>query len=116
MEKMTIDCGMRQYKINGKGVLRFNPNDPNVYARFGEFLEHLPQPEGELSQVDKQLKEKLGQVFPGNDFEALLEGVSLLAVASNGQSVLANLILAVLPVLERGMADYARQVAQMENP
>lgn len=114
MEKLTIDCGVRQFKINGKGVLRFNPTDPNVYARFAELLEQMPQPQGSLSQYDKQLKAALEQVFPGNDFETLLEGVSLLAVASDGQTVFANLVQALLPVLEQGMADYARQVAQEE--
>lgn len=113
MEKLQIDCGVRQYKINGKGVLRFNPTDPNVYARFGQLLEQLPQEEN-LTQLDKKLKESLTQVFPGNDFEALLGGVSLLAVASNGQTVFANLVQALLSVLEQGMAEYARQVANGE--
>lgn len=113
MEKLQIDCGVRQYKINGKGVLRFNPKDPNVYARFGQLLEQLPRGET-LPQLDKKLKEGLTQVFPGNDFEALLGGVSLLAVASNGQTVFANLVQALLSVLEQGMEEYARQVANGE--
>ena len=112
MEKLTIDCGIRQFRINGKGVLHLNPTDPNVFTRFASFMEQLPQPEGgNLAALDKQLKTHLEQVFPGNDFEALLGGVSLLAVAGNGQTVFENLVQALLPVLEQGMEQYARQVA-----
>ena len=111
MEKLTIDCGVKQYKINGKGVLVLNPTDPNVYARFASFMDQLPQFSGELDQLDKQLKHQLALVFPGNDFDALLGGVSLLAVAGNGQTVFANLVQALMPVLEQGMAEFARQAA-----
>ena len=111
MEKMTIDCGVRQYKINGKGVLRFKPKDPNVYARFGQLLEQLPQGEN-LPQLDKKLKEGLTQVFPGNDFEALLGGVSLLAVGANGERVLTNFLHCLEPILRRGALDAARAQAE----
>ena len=30
MEKIQFDSGMKEYRINGKGVLRFNPADPNL--------------------------------------------------------------------------------------
>ena len=38
MEQLFIDSGIKEYQINGKGVLRFNPSDPNVYARFLELV------------------------------------------------------------------------------
>ena len=31
MEKLSFDTGIREYDVNGNGVLRFNPSDPNVY-------------------------------------------------------------------------------------
>ena len=34
MEKIQFDAGQRSYRINGNGILRFNPGDPNLYARF----------------------------------------------------------------------------------
>ena len=34
MQELNIDTGVREYRINGGGVLRFNPSDPNVYSRF----------------------------------------------------------------------------------
>ena len=38
MEKLTFDSGIRSYRA-GAGVLRFNPSDPNLYARFLQVLE-----------------------------------------------------------------------------
>ena len=37
-----------------------------------------------------------------NDFDALLGGVNLLAVAGNGERVITNLLQALLPVLTEG--------------
>ena len=35
-QKLSIDTGVQEFEINGSGVLRFNPSDPNVYNRFME--------------------------------------------------------------------------------
>ena len=43
MEKLQFDSGIKEYKINGAGVLRFNPGDPNLYARFLEAGDKLLQ-------------------------------------------------------------------------
>ena len=94
--------------------MRFNPADPNLYARFMEAVEQVQQLEKTLAemagdplekmcQVDKSIKKTLGWVFgEENDFDQLLGGVNLLAVAGNGQRVVANLLEALLPVLTRG--------------
>ena len=34
MQNLTIDTGVQEFSVNGRGVLRFNPGDPNVYHRF----------------------------------------------------------------------------------
>jgi hypothetical protein len=85
-------------------VLRFNPGDPNVYARFLEAAEKLqdvetvlveeaqklPQADGAgvvqlLSRADKEMKQVLSWVFgESNDFDKILGGVNLLAVAEKG--------------------------------
>ena len=123
MEKIIFDSGMKQYKINGGGVLQFNPSDPNVYARFLEALEKLKDMEKELAQptqgidavkllqqADQKMKQLLSWVFgPQNDFEKLLGGVSLLALAGNGQRVVTNLFVALEPVLEQGAKACAAQ-------
>lgn len=119
MEKLTFDTGLKTYKV-GAGVLKFNPTDPNLYARFLETLEGLSDLEKNLSQAsgtdavaalaqaDKEVKARLSHVFgPGNDMEAVFSGVSLLAVGSNGQRLLTNFLAAIEPILSRGARDCA---------
>ena len=117
MEKISFDSGIKTYKLNGTGELRFNPCDPNVYARFRQAVADL---EGLVSQMtgedaffraDKRLKEILAEVFgQHNDFDAILGGVNLLATAGNGRAVIFNLLEALAPVLEQGAQDFVRSV------
>ena len=129
MEKISFDSGVKSYKINGAGVLRFNPGDPNVYARFLEAAEKLqdvenalveeakklPEADGAgvvqlLSRADKEMKQVLGRVFgEENDFDKILGGVNLLAVADNGQRVVTNLLEALQPILVAGAERCARE-------
>ena len=122
MEKISFDSGVKSYKINGTGVLRFNPGDPNVYARFlqaadklqdvetalVEEAKKLPEADGAgvvqlLNRADKEMKQVLSWVFgEWNDFDKILGGVNLLAVADNGQRVVTNLLEALQPVLVEG--------------
>ena len=132
MENIQFDSGIRTYRINGDGILRFHPGDPNVYARFMEGADKLRQVESSLAGLeaqqvlpalqaaDRQMKEILGWIFgPGNDFGEILGGVNLLAVAQNGERVVTNLFAALEPVLVAGAeacagdaARAARQKAQ----
>lgn len=119
MEKLNFDSGVKTYKV-GAGVLKFNPTDPNLYARFLEILDSLSDLEGELSkasgadaiaalaQTDKEVKARLSYVFgPDNDLDAVFQGVSLLAVGSNGQRLITNFLAAMEPVLSGGARDCA---------
>ena len=114
MEKLTLDTGVKTYKV-GAGVLKFNPTDPNVYARFLEVLDGLSGLESELAQhsgadaiavlakTDKELKSRLSYVFgPGNDLEAVFSGVSLLAVGAGGERLITNFLAAIEPILSEG--------------
>lgn len=128
MEKIVFDSGIKEYQINDNGVLRFNPSDPNVYARFFDATEQITRIEQDLiakgeklqngqtgdeaaageakirllQEADKQVKELLEQVFcPGNDFDEMLGGINLLAVATNGERVVTNFLQALMPVIER---------------
>lgn len=122
MEKLTFDSGVKTYKV-GAGVLKFNPTDPNVYARFLEALDTLSNLEEELNkasgtgaitalaQADKEVKRLLSHVFgPGNDLDAVFQGVSLLAVGGNGERLITNFLAAVEPILSEG----ARRCAEAE--
>lgn len=123
MEKLTFDSGVRTYKV-GAGVLKFNPTDPNVYARFLETLEGLSDLEKELSgasgpeaitalaRADQEVKARLSYVFgPGNDLEAVFSGVSLLAVGANGERLITNFLAAIEPILSEGARACARAEA-----
>lgn len=123
MEKLTFDTGVKTYKV-GAGVLKFNPTDPNVYARFLEVLDGLAQLESALTGVsgaeavaalakaDREVKDKLSYVFgPGNDMDAVFSGVSLLAVGANGQRLITNFLGAIEPILSDGARQCAREEA-----
>lgn len=129
MEVLNFDSGIREFNINNNGVLRFNPGDPNVYARFVEASEKIQKIEKDMTEkaaelkendgaavlrlladADKQMKDVLSWVFgQGNDFEQILAGVNLMAVATNGERVITNLLNALLPIIQQGAEDCAQQ-------
>ncbi len=131
MEKISFDSGIKTYKINGTGVLQFNPGDPNVYARFLQAADKLQQVENALVEeakklskadgagvvqllhrADQEMKQCLSWVFgQENDFDKILGGVNLLAVADNGQRVVTNLLTALQPVLVAGAERCAQEKA-----
>lgn len=132
MEKIQFDSGIKQYKINGNGILQFNPADPNVYARFMEAAQKIKQLETQLrskadtapeeggaqivhlmADADKQMKDILSWVFgEGNDMNAILGGVNLLAMASNGERVVTNLFAALQPILMEGAQSCAKETTR----
>ena len=128
MEKLQFDSGVKSFRINGGGVLRFHPGDPNLYSRFLEAVDKFKALEQELTQAcakeeadilhvledaDGKMKKLLNWVFGGdNDFHKLLEGVNLLAVADNGERVVTNLFTALEPVLVEGAKLCANQRAK----
>lgn len=128
MEKLQFDSGVKSYRINGGGVLRFHPGDPNLYSRFLEAVEKFKALEQELAQesakeeadilrvlkeADEKIKKLLNWIFGGdNDFRKILEDVNLLAVADNGERVITNLLQALEPVLLEGARRCASQQAK----
>lgn len=120
MKEWKLDCGVEEYAFAG-GVLHCNPNDPNLYARFLETAPELAQAEKQLlaqvrkggdipellRQTDSRMKELLEKIFPGNDFDRLLQGVNLLTVAQNGQRVITNLLESLEPILQEGGEAFA---------
>lgn len=120
MQKIIFDSGVKEYEL-GSGVLRFNPSDPNVYARFMDASEKIVQIEQELvekgkaedatgesvirimEEADRRTKDLLNDVFGnGNDFHSILGGVNLLAVGGNGERVITNLFNALTPIMVNG--------------
>lgn len=127
MRKLQFDSGVKEYKVNDTGVLRFNPSDPNVFRRFLDAAEEIDAIENEFSlstygteedgtwviramaEADRKVKAVLTKVFgEANDFEKILGGVNLLAVGENGERVITNLFAALLPILQEGAEACAR--------
>ena len=134
---LQFDDGLLRLDINGNGILTFNPSDFNVYQRFFGLLKELPELEkryaAEVEQpgseddsfalagreldrareLDREIKDKLGAAFgPGNDFDALLGGVNVMAVGNNGQRVITNLLNALAPYIEEGAKRHQQEAAE----
>lgn len=130
MAELHFDSGVKEYLVNGNGVLRFNPSDPNVYNRFLDAQNKLTRietdlvekgkaiPEGGdgeaviriLAEADRRAKEVLSEVFGGdNDFDDIMGGVNMMAVGGNGERVIANFIAAITPIMEEGAKSCASQ-------
>lgn len=127
--KITFDSGIKEYEVNG-GILRFNPSDPNVYGRFLDAMEKIQGVEDDLvaggKQVqegdgaavvrlmvdaDRRVKSILQEVFGrSNDFDAIFDGVNIMAVAGNGERVITNFMVAIEPIVAEG----AEKCAQMK--
>ena len=133
-QKLVLDDGLLRLDINGNGILKFNPSDFNVYDRFMTMIEELPDIEKryvlevetetdteesekrmvirELARakaIDAEVKQKLSAVFGyGNDFDKLLGGVNLMAVGSNGERVITNLLEALMPYVQGGLERYTK--------
>ena len=135
MQKLTIDTGMKEYLINNRAVLRFNPGDPNLYHRFfaaapqldtldAELTEKLkalpaepdPARTGQglalLNDYDRRIKALLTEIFGAeNDFDKVLEGVNLAGSGANGKRVVQNLLDALTPILQDGAAQHLQSTA-----
>ena len=128
MENLELALGVEEYKIAGGGVLRFNPTDPNIYAGFLDAQSQLEsihkrfQSQAKsvkggagvlklLQEADRELKNLLGSIFPGNDFHAALGGVNLLALCADGKTVAEQLLAALEEILSAGAKRLATQEA-----
>ncbi len=127
MEQLNLYSGVKEYQLmEGGAILRFNPSDPNVYARFMESSEKIraveqqqaakakiltdkkPENMGEESlkimrETDRLMKNILNDIFgDGNNFDQILCGLNLMAVGSNGERLITNLLNALQPIMEQG--------------
>ena len=104
--ELNIDTGVEEFRVNGRGVLRFNPADPNLYHRFfaagaeldgydAALTKALAALDGDeqqraaaglalLNEYDGKIKKLLTGIFGAeNDFDAILGGVNLAGVGAN---------------------------------
>lgn len=133
MEALKLNTGIREFKINERGVLRFNPSDPSIYSRFMEAGEKIQALESKmiedakklntesddnhgtlvlkmLTDTDREVKKILADVFGnGNDFDEILEGVNLMAVGTNGERIITNFLNAIAPIFQEGIESFVKQ-------
>lgn len=127
MEILSLDLGIKEYRLTENGILRFNPSDPNVYNRFLDAEKDIRAVEQEaagkanadgsnigetairiMAEADSKIKDILNRIYGhGNDFHSILEGVNVLAVGSNGNRIISNLLEALTPIMEQGAKDFA---------
>ena len=127
MQKITFDTGIKTYQINDSGVLRFNPSDPNRFKDLRVEIEQIQKDYNErskatetgenaidlLAEYDARVKKSLAHVFgEENDFDSILSGANVMAVASNGELVITNFLDAMRPIVEDGVKTYAKMEAQ----
>lgn len=136
VEKIILDDGVIELDINGRGLLRFNPTDFNIYQRLTALLRELPVLEKKYHEevedadtslndwdrtaaaldkagdIDREIKSRLSAVFgPENDFERILNGVNLMSYGGNGERVITNLLNALTPYIENGLKRHMRDTA-----
>ena len=125
MDKLMIDTGVKEYDCGGSEPLRANFSDPNMYATVMEMTDKIVEIENEvnekakgvtdsngvlqmLKEADEKMKALLNETFGnGNDFDKILGGVSLMAVASNGERVVTNFVAAITPLVQCGISAFA---------
>lgn len=139
MEQLIFDDGTREFQVNGGEILRFNPQDLNLYHRFFEAMGEIdrlareyaadrqvntgetmdasgfPQEPAALTaakEYDRKVKELLSGVFGvRNDFDKILNGVNILAIGSNGQPIITNFLDALAPIIREGAGKTAKSRA-----
>ena len=132
MENLIFDNGVKEYSINGRATLCFNPADPNVYARYVDSVEKINEIEAEMRaagasldenssdyakqsldimrDADAKVKAMLRETFGAqNDFDAIFDGVNVMGVAVNGKMVITNFMEMLAPILEDGAKRFVDQ-------
>ena len=132
MELIKLDIGIKSFQfVEGAEPLKFNPSDPNVYARYMKAMDDIKAVEKEMAakanaistdnntveeqaragaaslevmeETDRRIKNILNGIFgAGNDFDKILLGVNLMAVTESGDRVISNLLDVLAPIMEDG--------------
>lgn len=131
MQKLNFDTGVKRFQVNGDAVLEFNPSDMNIYTRFLDAADKISKIEEDLvakgkdvseadgeavirlmSEADTKIKNLLRSIFgEQNDFDKIFGGVNAMAVATNGERVITNFMVAITPIIEDGAKSYAKAKA-----
>ena len=134
VEKLSLDTGVLDLVFQNGQHLRFNPTDMNLYKRFLDLVKQLPEIEqryrevekrqtkddsafvgavlDEAVKIDAEVKGRLDAAFGGNNnFDALLDGVNIMAWGKNGERIITNLLAVLKPYIDSGVKQYAKEAA-----
>lgn len=137
MKKIVFDTGVQEFSVNGHALCfnpsdpnvyqRFFEAQHRIAQLGDEYAAKLPQGAvqaentavsadgfsaeqslGFLREIDRQVKAQLQYVFGGtNDFDAIFDGVNLLAPNRSGHMVVTDFFSAMEPIIRDGFARYA---------
>lgn len=136
MEIVNLGFGLKSYQlVEGGEPLTFAEGDPNLYARFINAVDEIKAVEAEqskkakaipeageseeskleygkqslnlLMETDRKVKDILGRVFVGNDFDKIMRGMNLMAANDDGDRAIELIIDFLLPKLEAGAKRFA---------
>ena len=115
---MKISTGVREYRLNDKCTVCFNPSDPafanRLYTAFDELKKKQDARDNDvdkmsareafdwLNQMDKEMRETIDGVFNQPICEALFGNVSVYAIA-DGVPLWMNFMLAIMDELDEGI-------------
>lgn len=118
MEKITIETGEREYSLNDRCTVRFNPADPQfadrLYTAFDELRARQDERDAAaekmtarerfdyLRKLDAEMRETIDGVFEQPVCAALFPNISVYA-AAGGCPVWLNFVLAIMNELEESV-------------
>lgn len=122
MENLVFCTGKKDFLLNGH-LFRFNPSDPGLYSKLLTAAGKIQAMQaefccaGEMSaadvlrifeEADARAKRILAEVFPGNDFFEIFDGVNIVARNLKGNRVIDGFFDAIRPVVVEGMREMFR--------
>lgn len=116
MEKLNISTGLKEYSLNGKVSVWFNPTDSVFISRIFETFDALEKKQDEygakiaeatdikeslaiMSGMNEEMRDKLAELF-GQDIITPLIGSTNVYALSDGLPVWANIMLAIMDQVE----------------
>lgn len=123
-KSLTFSDNRREYDLNGKVTVRFNPTDENFVSKLEETFESLDELQAEtaggeglkrFAELDRGMRAKIDALLGDGVADALFEDMNCFALA-DGLPVWANLILALLDeVAEAYESEFGRTEARVRE-
>lgn len=120
MLDLNVSTGLKEYNINGKCTVLFNPTDPNFISRIFEAFDGLDAKQEEYSaairketdglkmfkiarEMDREMRTTIDELFGTDVCEPVFGDISVYA-AADGLPLWANLMIAVIEEMDDAFA------------